>query len=157
MTYERDTIARAAAALDDPGVTREAAPRAVDPLRAALADYDAAAEIEGCCGDGYCLVKRERGQHTNGGCRCPRDPWKAQRMMAHGQRLADAARAVLAAAPQPAPTVAVKPLQWVDRPDREALVKLIRDAVDPYVDVQFDARDCASDTADALIADGWHK
>lgn len=93
---ERDTIARAAAALDDPGVTREAAQRAVDPLREALVDYDAAAEIEGCCGDGYCLVKREPGQHTNGGCKCPRDPWKAQRMMAHGQRLADAARAALA-------------------------------------------------------------
>ena len=38
MTHDddRDTIARAAAALDDPGVTREGAPRAVDPLREAL-------------------------------------------------------------------------------------------------------------------------
>ena len=44
---ERDTIARAAAALDDPDVRREApAPRAVDPLREALEPLFSVAMVE---------------------------------------------------------------------------------------------------------------
>ena len=45
-------------------------------------------------GDGYCLVKRPVGMHTNGGCTCWRDKYKAQRMMGAGQRLRAAIRSI---------------------------------------------------------------
>jgi hypothetical protein len=36
-------------------------------------------EAIGGCGDGGCIVYRPVGQHTNGGCRCNRDPIKMTR------------------------------------------------------------------------------
>lgn len=50
-------------------------------LRAALARYDELrASIHGCT-DGGCLIRIPHGMHTNGGCRCNRDGFKAQRVM----------------------------------------------------------------------------
>lgn len=60
-----------------------------------LASYDAVAKDIGSCGDGYCVVLHQKGQHTNGGCRCSDDRNKARRMMAVGDRLAKAVRAAL--------------------------------------------------------------
>ncbi len=37
------------------------------------------------CGDGNCLVDKPKGMHTNGGCRCWQDRYKAQRFMAYVQ------------------------------------------------------------------------
>lgn len=36
----------------------------------------------GGCSDGYCQVVRPKGMHTNGGCRCLTDKYKAQRVVA---------------------------------------------------------------------------
>lgn len=72
-----------------------------EALREALARHDVQAEAAGSCLDGYCVVKRPQGQHTNGGCRCSTDRMKASRMMMAGQALANAVRAALAS-PAPA-------------------------------------------------------
>lgn len=37
-------------------------------------------EIGGCT-DGNCIVVKRTGQHTNGGCRCSRDPYKMQQVI----------------------------------------------------------------------------
>lgn len=34
----------------------------------------------GGCSDGYCIIYRPGGMHTNGGCRCSTDRMKMQRM-----------------------------------------------------------------------------
>lgn len=60
------------------------------PIARALAEYDAIADYIGSCGDGYCVVKRPKGQHTNGGCRCSTNRYKAQRMMMAGSKLREA-------------------------------------------------------------------
>jgi hypothetical protein len=59
-------------------------------VQEAIDEYDLAAETIGSCGDGYCVVKRPVGQHTNGGCRCSTDKYKAQRMMMAASRLRNA-------------------------------------------------------------------
>lgn len=67
------------------------------PLSDALAEYDKVrdhvAEQVGCF-DGGCLVKRPKGMHTNGGCKCSKNSLAAQRMMYAGQRLAEAVRGI---------------------------------------------------------------
>lgn len=56
--------------------------------RDAAAVFDRSVEIVGGCGDGFCCVTGPaHGQHTNGGCRCWRDPMKAQRVMVAGRVL----------------------------------------------------------------------
>lgn len=57
------------------------APVTVDALDA-LADYDKAMDMLGSCGDGNCVIKKKKGQHTNGGCRCYTDQSRARRAMA---------------------------------------------------------------------------
>lgn len=47
---------------------------------------DAMSSQSGCM-DGGCLVKRPKGMHTNGGCKCHRDQIVSQRMMYAGERL----------------------------------------------------------------------
>lgn len=37
-------------------------------------------EIGGCT-DGGCMVIKPVGMHTNGGCKCSRDPYKMQRVV----------------------------------------------------------------------------
>lgn len=59
----------------------------VEEVARAMAEYDAVADHVGSCGDGGCVVKRPKGMHTNGGCRCSSDKYKAQRMMSAGLRL----------------------------------------------------------------------
>jgi hypothetical protein len=48
----------------------------------ALANYDAAMDALGSCGDGNCVIKRPKGMHTNGGCHCYEDRTRARRAMA---------------------------------------------------------------------------
>jgi hypothetical protein len=59
---------------------------------AALAEYEAIRDAVGGCSDGHCVVKKPKGMHTNGGCKCSTDRYKAQRMMRAGQRLFDTLR-----------------------------------------------------------------
>lgn len=35
----------------------------------------------GGCSDGGCIVIEPKGMHTNGGCRCNRDPYKMVRLV----------------------------------------------------------------------------
>lgn len=76
---------------------RAPASQALVPLSDALAEYDKVrdhvAEQVGCF-DGGCLVKRPKGMHTNGGCKCSKNSIAAQRMMYAGQRLAEAVRGI---------------------------------------------------------------
>lgn len=76
---------------------RAPAAQARKTLTDALAEYDKVrdhvAEQVGCF-DGGCLVKRPKGMHTNGGCKCSKNSLAAQRMMYAGQRLSDAVRAI---------------------------------------------------------------
>lgn len=67
----------------------------MDMVEKALAEYRALATAVGGCGDGNCVVVRPKGQHTNGGCRCSTDRYKAQRMMMAGSRLFRAIDAAL--------------------------------------------------------------
>lgn len=82
--------------------TRAAAPdlarlRAVaTEMREALGAYDAQMAIIGSCSDGYCVVQKPVGMHTNGGCKCMWDRMKAQRLGRAAQMLADATRTALA-------------------------------------------------------------
>jgi hypothetical protein len=53
-----------------------------DDLKAILADYDARMEAIGGCSDGYCMVTGPaKGMHTNGGCHCWMEKYRAQRVM----------------------------------------------------------------------------
>lgn len=50
-----------------------------------MADDKEALELRlreiGGCSDGNCIVVKRTGQHTNGGCRCSRDPYKMQQVI----------------------------------------------------------------------------
>ena len=48
-------------------------------LEAALSRLDEVLAAIGGCTDGYCVVVRPKGMHTNGGCRCWSDRMKMQR------------------------------------------------------------------------------
>lgn len=57
-------------------------------VQIALDEYDARMKEIGPCGDGYCLVTgKAKGMHTNGGCRCWKNPMKAQLVMLAARRL----------------------------------------------------------------------
>jgi hypothetical protein len=58
-----------------------------DEIARAIAKFDTVIDAIGSCGDGYCYVKRPKGMHTNGGCRCSTDRFKAQRVMMAAQTL----------------------------------------------------------------------
>jgi hypothetical protein len=47
--------------------------------RQALAWLEHSLNAIGGCSDACCMVKPPEGQHTNGGCRCWRDPFKVQK------------------------------------------------------------------------------
>jgi hypothetical protein len=64
-------------------------------LEGLVAKYDALRDSTDACTDGCCVVKRPKGMHTNGGCRCPSNPHKARKMMFAGQQLRDALEALL--------------------------------------------------------------
>ena len=65
------------------------------PLAVALEKYDKLAGHVGGCTDGGCVIVRPKGMHTNGGCKCATDKYKAMRMMSAGQALADEVRVAL--------------------------------------------------------------
>lgn len=61
-----------------------------DVLGLILAKHDEELKQIGGCGDGYCLVTgKRRGQHTNGGCHCWNEKYRAQLAMRAGRRLRD--------------------------------------------------------------------
>lgn len=51
-------------------------------LTLALEELDTRLQQIGGCTDGYCIIQRPKGQHTNGGCRCNTDKYKMQRYAA---------------------------------------------------------------------------
>ncbi len=63
-------------------------------LEQAIKSYDdAVASLVGCS-DGYCVIKgKSKGQHTNGGCRCPGsepDKYKLRRLLQAAREMRDA-------------------------------------------------------------------
>lgn len=60
-----------------------------------LDEYVRLRDGTGGCTDGGCVIKRPTGMHTNGGCKCSHDKYKAMRMMYAGQQLADALLAAM--------------------------------------------------------------
>ena len=58
----------------------EARDRLRDRMQQAAAKFDKQMDEAGGCTDGYCLIKKPTGQHTNGGCDCSRDNMKMQRL-----------------------------------------------------------------------------
>ena len=53
----------------------------------------------GGCGDGYCIIEKPKGMHTNGGCRCSYDRYKMQRFAYAHNRFADFIHANLPSPP----------------------------------------------------------
>ena len=82
-TNEADQVA--AAVIEAYGDEREAKARAeqaaelakwkalAETLAGALEQFDEGCAAIGGCSDGYCVIQRPKGQHTNGGCRCSDD------------------------------------------------------------------------------------
>ncbi len=66
-------------------------------LEQAASKYDEYLHHIGGCTDGACVIVRPKGMHTNGGCRCWRDPMKMQRMAHAAMNLRSAIDAHLAA------------------------------------------------------------
>lgn len=73
---------------------------AIAALTASLSNLVGAAEVFearkveiGGCSDGYCVIVRPIGMHTNGGCRCWRDPMKMQRFALAANAFLSTARA----------------------------------------------------------------
>ena len=60
--------------MDSPSETIEA----LDDLELGLAER--LQEIGGCS-DGYCIIYRPRGMHTNGGCRCNTEKYKMTKVV----------------------------------------------------------------------------
>ena len=69
-------------------------PPHIEEIARALEDLDAAMKAIGGCSDGYCIIRKPVGMHTNGGCRCSSDRYRMQRYAAHHNRFADAIRAL---------------------------------------------------------------
>lgn len=46
-------------------------------------ELDEALKDIGGCSDGYCIVVKPKGMHTNGGCHCNRDGHKMIRVVQH--------------------------------------------------------------------------
>ncbi|MBU9262014.1 hypothetical protein [Burkholderia multivorans] len=58
-----------------------------DVLTTAAERYDALIDSLQSCGDGGCVIRKPKGMHTNGGCRCYRDSMKMQRVAYAAQEL----------------------------------------------------------------------
>ena len=65
-------------------------------LLAALEQFDVLMEKIGGCTDGGCVIFKPKGMHTNGGCRCYRDPLTMQRYVHATNQLRAAIRAAAA-------------------------------------------------------------
>jgi hypothetical protein len=83
------------------GMTRATLATAQTPeVQKRLDEYVRLRDGTGGCTDGGCVIKRPTGMHTNGGCKCSHDKYKAMRMMYAGQQLADALLATAPAKPE---------------------------------------------------------
>ena len=67
---------------------------ALEELRKAAAFYDDMMNRLGGCSDGGCVIKRPKGMHTNGGCRCPANKVKMQKAMYVANKLRAAVAAL---------------------------------------------------------------
>lgn len=76
----------------------------VEPIQSAITRYNEMMDAIGGCTDGGCVVKRPKGMHTNGGCRCWTNQYTAQRVMRHAQVLRDAISTALPSSHIPTPT-----------------------------------------------------
>lgn len=67
-----------------------------ETLAGALEQYDQGCAVIGGCSDGYCVIQRPKGMHTNGGCRCSDDRNRMRRFASRAsyfrEKVADALR-----------------------------------------------------------------
>lgn len=68
-------------------------------IKSLVAELDQRIEALGGCSDGSCVIKRPKGMHTNGGCRCPRDGGKMICFTAYVEYFRRMARAALGEQP----------------------------------------------------------
>ncbi len=68
-------------------------------IKSLVAELDQRIEALGGCSDGSCIIKRPKGMHTNGGCRCPRDGGKMICFTAYVEYFRRMARAALGEQP----------------------------------------------------------
>jgi hypothetical protein len=63
--------------------------------------FEAAMQELGGCTDGYCIIVRPKGMHTNGGCRCSSNRNKMERLGRYAMDLRRAISAAIRAASSP--------------------------------------------------------
>lgn len=64
-------------------------------VQAAYGELQERLKAIGGCSDGYCIILRPVGMHTNGGCRCRLDMLKMQRYAYAHNQFADAIKRAL--------------------------------------------------------------
>jgi hypothetical protein len=70
-------------------------PGSPEAVAQALRELDDYLHMVGGCTDGYCIVVKPQGMHTNGGCTCYRDFMKMQRFAFAHNRFRDAVAAII--------------------------------------------------------------
>ena len=66
-----------------------------EQIAAGLAELDAFLEQLPRCSDGYCIIRKHPGMHTNGGCRCSSDKVLMQRFAHAHNRFSEAVRTII--------------------------------------------------------------
>lgn len=64
-------------------------------LESALAEREENIASIGGCTNGNCIVQPPKGQHTNGGCGCYRNPHKMQRLAYANRRFVEYVRLIV--------------------------------------------------------------
>jgi hypothetical protein len=67
----------------------------IEGIRSALSERQTYLETIGGCTDGYCIIIKPTGAHTNGGCKCWSDKYKMQRFAYADNKFADEIRTLL--------------------------------------------------------------
>ena len=67
----------------------------VERLRELLTQFDEGCAAIGGCSDGYCVIQRPKGMHTNGGCRCSDDRIRMRRFAQRAAYFREQVRAAL--------------------------------------------------------------
>ena len=66
-----------------------------EEITAALDAYELRMQNIGGCSDGACVVIRPKGMHTNGGCKCWKNPHNMQRLARAANNLTNSLRKAL--------------------------------------------------------------
>lgn len=67
-----------------------------ETVAAAIAELDRHLDAIGGCTDGYCIIRKPKGMHTNGGCKCSGNRMKMTQFAYAHNRFVDAVRGCVA-------------------------------------------------------------